>query len=240
MKRIFIFFLSFTCYFFTNAQDLNGSWELAREDGKIPDQTAIRIYQDNYFTEGVKDADDQFISAKGGMISNNGTSYSEHYEFDTANKEMVGTSSEFAMTSSGDSFRLQNGENSQVWKKISENIAPLAGNWVITGRKRNGEMNTMTPGDRRTLKVLGGGKFQWIAFNSATGDFYGTGGGSYTAEKGKYTEHIEFFSRDDSRVGASLVFDFELIDGEWHHSGKSSKGDPMYEIWSTYKAEQFH
>ncbi|MDX1470670.1 MAG: hypothetical protein R3213_04170 [Flavobacteriaceae bacterium] len=60
----------------------------------------------------------------------------------------------------------------------------------------------------------------------------GTGGGTYTTEDGKYTENIEFFSRDNSRVGASLEFDFELVDGDWHHSGFSSKGDPLYEIWT--------
>ena len=95
-------------------------------------------------------------------------------------------------------------------------------------------MNKMTPGDRRTIKILGGDRFQWVAFNSATGDFMGTGGGIYSAENGKYTEQIEFFSRDNSRVGAGLDFNYEVKEGEWHHSGKSSKGDPIYEIWSPY------
>src|SRR5690606_19047358 len=99
----------------------------------------------------------------------------------------------------------------------------------------DGELSKMTPGARRTIKILGGGRFQWVAFNSQTKEFSGTGGGTYNAEDGKYTENIEFFSRDDSRVGASLGFDYEVQDGEWHHSGKSSKGDPIYEIWSPYQ-----
>ncbi|MFD1079838.1 hypothetical protein, partial [Longispora fulva] len=98
-----------------------------------------------------------------------------------------------------------------------------------------GELRRSTPGARRTIKILGGDRFQWVAFNSDTGEFFGTGGGRYSAENGKYQENIEFFSRDDSRVGAKLAFDYEVKDGEWHHSGKSSKGDPMYEIWSPYK-----
>ena len=48
---------------------------------------------------------------------------------------------------------------------------------------------------------------------------------------GKYTEHIEFFSRDSSRVGASLRFDGKLENGEWHHSGLSSTGEKIYETW---------
>jgi hypothetical protein len=50
---------------------------------------------------------------------------------------------------------------------------------------------------------------------------------------GKYTENIDFFSRDQSRVGMSLSFDFALTpENDWRHSGKSSKGDPIDEVWS--------
>lgn len=42
------------------------------------------------------------------------------------------------------------------------------------------------------------------------------------------------FSRYNSRVGAELSFEFAVKNGDWHHSGKSSKGDPIYEIWSPY------
>nr|WP_299343463.1 hypothetical protein [Allomuricauda sp.] len=87
------------------------------------------------------------------------------------------------------------------------------------------------------MKILSGTRFQWIAYNTETKEFMGTGGGTYTTENGKYVENIGFFSRDDSRVGASLSFDFELKDGDWHHSGKSSKGNPIYEIWSKRKTE---
>jgi hypothetical protein len=103
----------------------------------------------------------------------------------------------------------------------------------MSGRKRDGKIQTRsTDGPRKTMKILSGKRFQWIAYNTATGDFFGTGGGSYTTVNGKYTENIEFFSRDNSRVGAALGFDYELIDENWHHSGFSSKGAPLYEIWS--------
>ena len=88
---------------------------------------------------------------------------------------------------------------------------------------------------RRTLKLLTGSYFQWAAINIETGEFSGTGGGRYTFENGKYTEHILFFSRDASRVGMSLSFDDKLEDGDWIHTGLSSKGDPIYEIWSRMK-----
>ena len=82
------------------------------------------------------------------------------------------------------------------------------------------------------MKILSGTRFQWIAYNTETKEFLGTGGGTYTTEAGKYTENIEFFSRDSSRVGASLSFDFSLENGDWRHKGKSSKGDPIDEVWT--------
>ncbi|MFN5931366.1 MAG: hypothetical protein ACK42F_07225, partial [Sphingobacteriales bacterium] len=62
--------------------------------------------------------------------------------------------------------------------------------------------------------------------------FSGTGGGRYTFQDGKYTEHILFFSRDASRVGMSLTFNARVEGKDWYHSGKSSKGDPINEVWS--------
>ncbi|UBM58292.1 membrane or secreted protein [Marinilongibacter aquaticus] len=110
---------------------------------------------------------------------------------------------------------------------------PLAGVWRISSRGNGeGEMREMPLRARRTLKVLTGTRFQWIAMNIETGQFFGTGGGTYTLENGQYTEHIRFFSRDGSRVGAELSFDAKVGEEEWLHSGKSSKGSPIKEVWS--------
>lgn len=34
----------------------------------------------------------------------------------------------------------------------------------------------------------------------------------------------------------SLEFDFTLEDGQWHHKGASSKGEPVNEIWTQRQA----
>ena len=60
----------------------------------------------------------------------------------------------------------------------------------------------------------------------------GTGGGTYTTTNGVYSENIEFFSRDDSKVGLSLKFNYKLINNEWHHNGFSSEGDVINETWT--------
>ena len=64
------------------------------------------------------------------------------------------------------------------------------------------------------MKILSGTQFQWIAYNIATREFFGTGGGNYKTVDGHYTEEISYFSRDNSRVGARLQFDFKLQDGD--------------------------
>ncbi len=112
----------------------------------------------------------------------------------------------------------------------------LDGKWLFATRgpdedqERRGEENP-----RKTLKILKDGRFQWIAYQTETMKFSGTGGGSFTSEDGKYTENIEFFSKDDSRVGATLKFNYDLKENDWHHTGKNSKGEPMYEIWTKRK-----
>lgn len=106
----------------------------------------------------------------------------------------------------------------------------------MSGRIRDGKTQMRdTAKPRKTMKVLSGTRFQWIAYNTETKQFMGTGGGTYTTLKGKYTENIEFFSRDNSKAGLSLVFDYSLENGTWNHKGFSSKGVAMHEIWGVRK-----
>ncbi|RIW18560.1 hypothetical protein D0X99_02420 [Algoriphagus lacus] len=223
-----------------NGQNLNGAWKLISQNGKsVTDQEFIKIYQDDYFAFGVKNASDNaFIGAGGGPYSIQEGKLLETLDFFTLNPLQVGTTTPFRIEWNGNKITLSgdtaNGMLVETWERISDAKDDLTGNWVITGRKRDEEISRSTPGARRTIKILSGGRFQWVAFNSETKEFSGTGGGTYTAVNGKYTENITFFSRDNSRVGASLSFDFKVIDGEWHHSGLSSTGAPIYEIWTPY------
>ena len=113
---------------------------------------------------------------------------------------------------------------------------PLNGSWLMSGIERRGEMRMRDVNrPRKTLKMLAGGRFQWIAYDTSKKGFYCTGGGTFTAVDGKYIENLEFFSRDSNTVGKSLDFDYEIKEGDWHHKGFSSKGDPKYEIWTKRK-----
>ncbi|ADR22727.1 hypothetical protein MATR_34270 [Marivirga tractuosa] len=214
-----------TAFSYQKSNNLSGGWETKTDEGLIGQwimaekHFAVTFYKGNEF---------KYTYGGSWKLTNNNR-IQITYGFHTDDKEKVGQTEEMDYTLDGKKLEIKD----LTWKRRDDNKpGELAGAWVITGRERNGEMNTMTPGARKTMKILSGTYFQWIAYNSETGDFMGTGGGDYTTKNGKYTEIIKFFSRDRSRVGAELTFDYELKDGKWHHSGKSSKGDPIYEIWS--------
>ena len=214
------------------AQSLIGAWEAK---GTVNEQEirSVVIFTEKHQVGTFYDATNgAFIGTNGGAWSIEGSTVSETIEFDTENPERVGSTTSFEIELSDNELRIKDAP--MVWKRIDDgNPGDLAGAWLISGRVRDGELQKRdTNRPRKTMKILSGTRFQWIAYNTETKEFMGTGGGTYTTVDGKYTENIEFFSRDDSRVGASLQFDYELKDGDWHHSGLSSKGQPIYEVWS--------
>lgn len=228
MKSIWITLFTAATLFYSQAQPLTGAWEL-----KGPESTESRIYAGNFFAVAIYNLEGkQFVGTYGGKYAVNGDQMTETIEFDTRNPERVGTEVKSTVKISKDSKKLTVGPN-ELNRADDGTPGQLSGAWLITGRFNDkGEVRRSTPGARRTMKILSGTRFQWIAYNVDTKEFFGTGGGTYTTKQGKYTENIEFFSRDNTRVGASLGFDFSLVEGEWHHKGLSSKGEPIHEIWT--------
>jgi hypothetical protein len=209
------------------AADLRGAWRHTRDDGTV----GTWIVTDQHFAIAwYRQNPARFVSTEGGSwTKGDGGAIRLTYEFDTANPDRAGTSREVATSPAGSELIA----GGMRWTRVDDGgPGALSGAWLITGREVDGQMRTMTPGARRTMKILSGTRFQWIAYNVETKEFGGTGGGSYSTAGGKYTENIEFFSRDDSRAGQSLLFDYELAGGKWHHRGKSSSGAPIREIWT--------
>lgn len=241
MKKLLSILITLCFATIVSSQTLDGAYKLTHQNGKeVKEQTTIKIYQDGYFAFGTKEtSSNKFLNAGGGEFSFKDKVYTETFDFNTANKNLVGTSTSYSIKFNKDKLTISTKKDGntleEIWQKVGDAKNDLTGNWVITGRKRAEEISRSVPGARRTIKILSGGYFQWVAFNSDTKEFSGTGGGTYTAVDGKYVENIQFFSRDDKRVGASLDFKFSIIDGEWHHSGMSSTGAPIYEIWTKYK-----
>ena len=177
------------------------------------------IIDQNYFVmTSYRAGSNKFIKTIGGYYSKEDDRFSISLEFNSNFKN--------------DSISKIEIEKKTNWKKISLKKNDLQGKWLMVGRVRNGnEQRRNLDRPRKTMKFLINGYFQWIAFNTETFQFSGSGGGKYITKDGKYIESIEYFSRDDSKVGISLKFDYELINKEWNHKGFSSKGDPLHEIW---------
>ncbi|MDF0715017.1 membrane or secreted protein [Muricauda sp. 334s03] len=216
---------------FLHGQDLQGAWTTLASNEEGVQLKHTLTFTGGFFSEAIfQKANGKFVATNGGNYILNGGAIEFSYEFSTKNPEIVGETQSKSYTVKNGTLEL----GQTTWSRI-DNGTPgdLFGAWLISGRKRDGKIvKRDTSGPRKTMKILSGTRFQWIAYNTETKEFMGTGGGTYTTIDGKYTENIGFFSRDDSRVGASLEFNYELKDGDWHHSGLSSKGSPIYEVWS--------
>lgn len=237
MKLPIAFLLIMLSTAITTAQSFEGSWQLVSlNDETVTDREVVKIVVEGYFSLGSKKLEDNsFLGAAGGEYNIEEDQLIEKRDFDTYDTSKINEERTYKLSwLTKDKVEIADAEHTKVWQRLSGTEDELSGNWVITGRKRGDKMNAMTPGDRRTIKILNGNRFQWVAFNSATKTFNASGGGIYSAEEATYVEDISFFSKDKSRVGDRLDFKFEVIDGQWHHQGKSSKGQPIHEIWSPY------
>jgi hypothetical protein len=228
--------LNLTLYFILNIFSFSNPIENSSWIRLNNDIYEIRIYSDKYFAVSTYNIENNtFISALGGIYSME-EGYYEVLEFNSLDSTSVGDTIYYSKIKVD--VKNNTGKMSIDGKKFikNPNEDQLQGAWLMSGIERRGEMRMRDVNrSRKTLKMLAGGRFQWIAYDVNKKGFYGTGGGTYSAINGKYIENIEFFSRDSNTVGKSLEFDFEIIDGDWHHRGFSSKGDPKYEIWTHRK-----
>lgn len=228
MKKSLLFVSLILFSFFSNAQDqLSGAWQL-----KMNDHHFVLLFMDGYFT-ATEYSKDRFVNTWGGPYSVKENTIKVKKEFDTQNNEATGSDMSLTFSEKNNQLTLSGDHRDPaVYTRLDNGKAPLAGVWKITGREQEGKLvDIHQTGPRKTLKMLTGERFQWFAINPETKQFSGTGGGTYTFKNGKYTENILFFSRDSSRIGAKLTFDGKLVEGKWHHSGLSSKGDKIYEVW---------
>lgn len=212
------------------AGTLRGAWEMQPESNS--NERAVMIATENYLSIAVFEKN-TYIRTYGGTytIDNNGLTLL--LEFNDKNPESVGTKITYKYARVDNEFTIEN-QVKTTWKRLDEGKDALSGNWRISARAgQDGQMTEMKRTARKTLKICSGTRFQWFAINPETKEFFGTGGGTYTLKDGKYTEILEFFSRDN--IGASLTFDAKVEADKWQHSGKSSKGEPVNEIWGKEK-----
>lgn len=236
MSRIIVSLISLLLTLSLMAQSPIGAWggdHISKSGEKL---TSVVIFSDGYQAISVYNSETgKFVSANGGTWRLDGTTMTEKVEFDSNNPDRVGQEVSFDVAVTDSTISIVG--SGKILSRI-DNGSPgeLQGAWLMSGRVRDGEIQQRdTSKPRKTMKILSGTRFQWIAYNTDTKEFKGTGGGTYTTIDGKYTETIAFFSKDNTRVGMSLGFNYNIVDGNWNHTGRSSKGAPIHEIWSLRK-----
>jgi hypothetical protein len=174
------------------SDELTGAWMHQNNNGEH-----LLLFVDGYCTHSIySKAEKKFMETRGGMYTTKDNKFTVAIEFDTSNKEQTGSSlvSDFLIT--GDEATMEVAGKKRIYKKLDDGSAPLSGVWHITAQMREGNVVPIhRTGTRKTLKILSGTRFQWTAIDTGTKEFFGTGGGTYQFENGKYTEHIEFFRK---------------------------------------------
>ena len=209
--------------------ELTGAWMHRKNK-----QQQLLQFIDGYHTHTIYSREEKkFIATRGGTYFITNDIFSLVIEFDTTDQGQTGRTIVYNFLIKDNELTIDGNGKKTIYKKIDDGSAPLSGAWHITSQLREGIVVPIhRTGTRKTIKLLSATRFQWAAIDPGTREFFGTGGGTYQFENGKYTEQIEFFSKDSNRIGASLSFEGKLENGDWHHSGTSTKGEKIYEIWS--------
>ncbi|WP_316816949.1 hypothetical protein [Pedobacter nyackensis] len=230
--KLFLFSILALTVSFTNLKaqstpEVKGAWQLNQ------DETKHHLFFQNGFYFHTVQQGNVFVGTNGGLYEIKDNTIITKVLFNSLDSTKVGSKIDYPFSVTTTELVVTAPDGQATFQRVDDGNAPLAGVWHITGRMQDGKLSPIhQTGTRQTYKLLTGTKFQWVAIDPGKKQFSGTGGGSYTFKDGKYVENIEFFSRDNTRVGASLSFDGKLEDRNWHHSGLSSKGDKIYEIWS--------
>jgi hypothetical protein len=197
------------------------------------DKTVI-IFAENVFSVAYYDVSGKkFIGTWGGTWQLNGDNLVRKVEWDSQDSTRVG-SEQTDKVSLTDNTLLIGASTNKLNRLDDGTPGALAGVWIITGNYTDDKVSKRPAPfyPRRTMKVLSGKYFHWIAYNVERKQFMNAGGGTYTTTGGKYTETIEFFTKTAESVGKSLTFDYSFVDGDWRHKGEKSTGGPMDECWS--------
>ena len=212
-----------------DTKDIVGAWGYG-----TPANRTVMINTDKVFSVVTYDMPGRkFISSYGGTWRIEGNKLIKKIEWNSKDTSQVGKELPEEVQLLGG--KLVTNQSNETWARLDDGTpGQLMGAWIITGNFRNDSVskrsNPFYP--RRTMKVLSGKYFHWIAYNVATKSFMNAGGGTYTTSNGKYTENIEFFTKTSESVGKTLVFDYSFVNGDWRHKGEKSTGGAMDECWS--------
>ena len=165
---------------FLNSQSINGAWEKYKTNSEGTNDRYVAIFSNGFNSSTVyNNINGKFISTNGGSWYINGNLLTQKIEFDSKNPERVGLTITSKIELKENKMKIIS--TGETWTKIDDGTpGKLKGAWLMSGRIRDG-VKSMRNIDRprKTMKILSGSRFQWIAYNTTTKQFMGTGGGTY-------------------------------------------------------------
>lgn len=209
--------------------NMKGAWEY----GPVENRT-VMINTDKVFSVATYDLPGKkFISSYGGTWRIQNDKLVQTIEWNTKDPQQVGKEVTSDVSLSGNKLTIIS--SNENWSRVDDGSASeLSGAWIITGNYADDKVSKRPAPffPRRTMKVLSGTRFHWIAYNVQTKQFMNAGGGTYAARDGKYTENVEFFTKTPESVGKTLAFQYSFVNGDWRHKGEKSTGGAMDECWT--------
>ena len=93
------------------------------------------------------------------------------------------------------------------------------------------------PKGARDIKIISGGHFIFVAYDTEKGKPLYTGGGTYTLNGSSYTEHVDFASDVIAKglVGKEQTFTVKIDADTFTQSGTLSNGKELLEVWKRVK-----
>ena len=104
--------------------------------------------------------------------------------------------------------------------------SPLDGTWeLVSGQP--------LPEGARDIKIISGGHFIFVAYDTEKGKPLYTGGGTYILNGSSYSEHIDFASDQISAglVGKDQLFTVKVDGDTFTQTGTLSNGKSLSETW---------
>jgi len=237
-RKILLFILGFCLCInnFLNAQSIAGVWQQVNASGN----TATLICTENYLMFAVyKVSDKKLVSSGGGSFeilkADAKTILSFKRDFNTEDSTLVGLTVANVFTVDNKKLTVAQGPLAGTWSRIEEKASPTPLSnalWRLRAKEnKDFKMQTVFKGPFKTIKIFSGQYFQWASFNIDTHQFFGTFGGVFSKNKDKYSEKINFSSKNIKEVGTSFQYDCVLNGKDWIHAGQTSKGERTHEIW---------
>ena len=194
MKKVIVLLVCTLLSFGSKAQSAIGAWETITTSENGDKLRSVFIFANGYQVLTTYNITTRkFIHSNGGTWNLDGGIMTEKVEFHTDNSERVGTEVSFKVNITDSKIEIV--DSDMILTRI-DNGEPgkLPGTWLMSNRIIEDKTQIRdTNGPRKTMKILSGTRFQWIAYNTETKQFLGTGGGTYTTTNDEYTENIDFF-----------------------------------------------